>query len=168
MRLRKQPERQEEPAQTRKRGAIPWPASKASSDQATAVTASSGAVDTAVVRTKRAGSASVLEAVQSPVTSDCLPALFPRIEWDILSIAPVELARQLCIQHFDFFSKIKPGEFLEQRWARETKLSDAPNICSCIELFNVFSGMVSTTILYDLSCSFPLSSYGLTLNLQTC
>jgi hypothetical protein len=36
---------------------------------------------------------------------------------------------------------------LEQRWAKENKLSEAPNICAWIELFNVFSGMVSTTIL---------------------
>lgn len=81
-----------------------------------------------------------------------LPQLFPNVDWDLLSLAPDEVARQLTLQHSKLFARVKPRELLEQRWVTRGsgdagRASEAPNVALWTEAFNVLSGTVSTTIL---------------------
>lgn len=85
-----------------------------------------------------------LRKTDSPVP--LLPYGFPTVDWDLFSIDPLEIARQLAIQHFALFRQVKPRELLNQAWSKANKAQDAPNVMTLIETFNVLSGIVSTTV----------------------
>jgi hypothetical protein len=89
-----------------------------------------------------------------------LPFHFPNISWNILCIDPVEVARQLTLQHWKYFVRIKPRELLEQRWLKvcvcvcvcvcvlrffidfvlQGRSHAAPNVAAWVEAFNLLSG----------------------------
>lgn len=51
--------------------------------------------------------------------------------WD-----PVEVARQLTLYEFEIFARIAPYEFMNQRWTKKEKATEAPNITKMIQWFN--------------------------------
>ena len=85
---------------------------------------------------------SAANCIQTPI----LPYGFPKMAWDLFSLTPVEIARQLALFHFGDFQRCEPSEFLNQNWSKESKLAHSPNIVALIGRFNNLSGIVSTTI----------------------
>jgi hypothetical protein len=50
-----------------------------------------------------------------------------------------EVARQLCLLEYEYFSKILPTECLNQSWNKSQKETKAPNIIAIIRRFNEVS-----------------------------
>jgi son of sevenless-like protein len=67
-------------------------------------------------------------------------------ELHILDIHPEEVARQLTIMEHNLFKKIKPWEFLNQRWSKYDKLEKAPGIMAITKRFNMVSKWVASLI----------------------
>eukprot|EP01088_Endostelium_zonatum_P008719 TRINITY_DN21878_c0_g1_i1.p1 TRINITY_DN21878_c0_g1~~TRINITY_DN21878_c0_g1_i1.p1 ORF type:complete len:694 (+),score=167.19 TRINITY_DN21878_c0_g1_i1:80-2161(+) len=63
--------------------------------------------------------------------------------WDI---HPEEIARQLTLQEYDLYRKIKPWECLGQAWSKENKEKQSPNILAMIKRFNDVSNWVVAEI----------------------
>eukprot|EP00731_Ephydatia_muelleri_P038113 Em0657g5a len=80
----------------------------------------------------------VTRPVQRPV-----PISFMEIPTDTV-------AEQLTRVEHEFYSRIKPYEFLQQKWTKKNKSELSPNICYCIDRFNVVTRWVTKEILgYD-------------------
>ncbi|KAJ5071450.1 guanine nucleotide exchange factor [Anaeramoeba ignava] len=66
---------------------------------------------------------------------------------DILSINPVEIARQLTLFEMNLFQKIQPSEFLKKIWSHKTKKTQkAANLLKLITRFNNVSLWVTTEV----------------------
>jgi len=57
----------------------------------------------------------------------------------------LEVARQITLMEFEWFSQIQPTEFLSQNWVQSK--SDAPNICEMIKRSNKIPYWVATEIM---------------------
>mmetsp|Transcript_13831 Transcript_13831/g.54652 ORF Transcript_13831/g.54652 Transcript_13831/m.54652 type:complete len:469 (+) Transcript_13831:273-1679(+) len=54
----------------------------------------------------------------------------------MLSVPPLELARQITLIESRLLDRLKGSEFLDQRWAKKERLRLAPNITASIQHFN--------------------------------
>jgi len=66
-----------------------------------------------------------------------------------IDLDEAEIARQLTLIEFDFFSVIQPSELLNQAWNKPKLRHRASNVLSMINRTNEVSGWVSTMILQE-------------------
>ncbi len=67
----------------------------------------------------------------------------------ILDLDAMELARQVTLQTWDTFCKIRPNEFFNQNWMRRNAANDSPNLLNLITCFNTLSGAFATLIVQE-------------------
>jgi son of sevenless-like protein len=68
----------------------------------------------------------------------------------ILSIDPLEIARQLTLIDERMFQSITPSEVLNQAWTKPKKAELSPNICAINNQYNIIVNWVKTEILSEL------------------
>jgi len=64
-------------------------------------------------------------------------------------IVPDEFAQQLTLLEYKLMSEIKSREFLKQRWNKDHKETEAPNLIKAIDWFNKMSSWFSTEIVKE-------------------
>jgi len=75
-----------------------------------------------------------------------LPAFLTNDNFDLIDLAPLEVARQLTLIEFDLFRRVAPKELLHQSWSREDKETLAPNIINVISRFNQVTMWVTSLV----------------------
>lgn len=89
------------------------------------------------------------EAVKIVKTNPPEP-LIPKDIWsqnlNLLSVPPLEIARQLCLMEMEIFRRIRPPELMDQAWNKAKLKWRAPNVLQSIQMFNQLSTGVSTAI----------------------
>jgi son of sevenless-like protein len=117
-------------------------------------------VDLLVLRLARADAADVKAALRSalrsaggPVdgaTSAFPPAVMPQIfrgtSFDVLDLAPLELARQVSLVQHGMFAKIDARELLQDAWTGPDGATKAPHVNAFIANFNQLCGWISSVI----------------------
>lgn len=68
-------------------------------------------------------------------------------EWHPMELDEEEIARQLSLMDWEYFSKIKPTELLNQAWSKPKLKHRAPNVLAFIAQFNRTSTWAATEIL---------------------
>eukprot|EP01087_Luapelamoeba_hula_P009404 TRINITY_DN2421_c0_g1_i5.p1 TRINITY_DN2421_c0_g1~~TRINITY_DN2421_c0_g1_i5.p1 ORF type:complete len:382 (-),score=52.20 TRINITY_DN2421_c0_g1_i5:83-1228(-) len=76
-----------------------------------------------------------------------VPRLIFSPQLTIHDIHEEELARQLCLIVWEFYSAIKPSELLNQSWSKSKQRHRSPNVLNMIWRFNRISQWVSTCII---------------------
>lgn len=86
------------------------------------------------------------EVQASNVPQPILPAICRGSNFDLIDLAPIELARQITLVQQSLFLKVEVREFLQESWTGPEGPSRAPNLCSCIAFFNHLCDWVTTSI----------------------
>lgn len=82
-----------------------------------------------------------------------LPQIFRSSAFDLLDLAPLEIARQICILQHDLLCKIEPHELLGESWSGSEGANKAPNVNAFIANFNQLCGWITSLIV---SCRPPI------------
>lgn len=67
-------------------------------------------------------------------------------EFDILTLNPIEVARQLTLIESELYRSIKPSELVGQPWVKSNKEERSPNVLAMIHRFNHVSRWVATSV----------------------
>ncbi|CAD5123376.1 DgyrCDS11732 [Dimorphilus gyrociliatus] len=68
------------------------------------------------------------------------------VEYDLMSLHPVELARQVTLLEFDLFKAIKSSEMVGSLWTKADKYETSPNILKAIDFSTRFTYWLVKTI----------------------
>lgn len=114
--------------------------SSASSSRSSSVSEESGSVALSTTDPKSPGS--VLD--QQRLNLECFPAFETHLElqfpYDILTIHPLEFARQATLMECEIFREIKPNELTSLGWKKaDQKYQLSPNVSKLINLTNKFT-----------------------------
>ncbi|XP_004349414.2 guanine nucleotide exchange factor [Capsaspora owczarzaki ATCC 30864] len=81
-----------------------------------------------------------------PPTEKGSAALDKIEDFDVLSLSPIEIARQLTLIESDIYRTIKPSELVGQPWVKSDKEERSPNVLKMIHRFNAVSRWVATCV----------------------
>lgn len=81
----------------------------------------------------------------------------PQIEWhlvrnkeqfDILTLHPIEIARQITLKEFDLYRAVQPSELVGSVWTKsETKFKTSPNLLKIIDFSNMITYWIEKCII---------------------
>ncbi len=88
------------------------------------------------------GSGSEVVAPPPPV----MPQIFRGTSFDVLDLAPLELARQIALLQHGLYAKIDARELLQDAWTGPDGASKAPHVNAFIANFNQLCGWIASVI----------------------
>jgi hypothetical protein len=71
--------------------------------------------------------------------------------FNLWTLTPLELARQMALMEWDLWESVKPWEFLNQAWTKKDKEIRSPNIVAIIRHFNYVASWVATEVVKPLT-----------------
>ena len=86
------------------------------------------------------------EGSAPPTPPPVMPQIFRGTSFDVLDLAPIELARQVSLVQHGLFAKIDARELLQDAWTGPDGATKAPHVAACIANFNQLCGWIASTI----------------------
>ncbi len=83
---------------------------------------------------------------EGTVPPPIMPQIFRGTSFDVLDLAPLELARQITLVQHGLFAQIDARELLQDAWTGPEGATKASHVCACISNFNHLCGWISSLI----------------------
>lgn len=85
-----------------------------------------------------------------PAPTPIVPTDLPSAMLSVLSVDPLEIARQMSLRDEQIYKSIRPRELMSQAWNKPAATQQSPNVLKMIDRFNKVSGWVQRTIVSEM------------------